>query len=204
MTKAERTRQHIIERTAAVFNCKGFAGTSLSDLTTQTGLTKGALYGHFENKEEIATAAFQYAMQKVRDIVRTKLQPISGYRLQLMALLDFYSEYVFQPPVPGGCPLLNAGVEVDDDHSSMRRIVVDEITLTVEFIETLLINGKVTGEFKPETNPRELAYTFFCMIEGAIMYARAEKSREPMDIVVKHCKKLLDQISNKSDDKQTS
>jgi TetR/AcrR family transcriptional regulator, transcriptional repressor for nem operon len=196
VTKAEKTRQHIIEQTAPVFNCKGFAGTSLTDLTAKTGLTKGALYGHFQNKEEIATAAFQYAMKKVRELVRKKMTGCETYRSQLIALLDFYAEYVFEPPVPGGCPLLNAAVEVDDDHSSMRGIVAREIVQTVEFIETLLMNGKTSGEFKEGAKARELAYTFFCMIEGAIMFSRAERSREPMDIVIAHCKKMLDQITN--------
>jgi TetR/AcrR family transcriptional regulator, transcriptional repressor for nem operon len=198
--KAERTRQHIIEQTAPVFNCKGFAGTSLTDLTEKTGLTKGALYSHFENKEDIAHAAFQYAMDKVRELVHSKISAFRTYKSQLTALLDFYSEYVFEPPVPGGCPLLNAGVEVDDDHSSMRRIVVQEIVKTVDFIETLLANGKSAGEFRNDTKPRELAYTIFCVIEGAIMFSRAERSREPMEIVIAHCKKLLDQICNKSNE----
>jgi hypothetical protein len=60
----------------------------------------------------------------------------------------------------------------------------------------LLKKGIRSGEFKKDTNPRELAYTFFCAIEGAIMFSRVERSREPMDIIVKHCKNKLDQISN--------
>jgi TetR/AcrR family transcriptional repressor of nem operon len=40
LSKSERTKQFIIEKTAPVFNKKGFAGTSISDLTDATGLTK--------------------------------------------------------------------------------------------------------------------------------------------------------------------
>jgi len=53
-TKAERTSAFIIERVAPVFNKHGYIGTSMSDLTEATGLTKGALYGNFENKEALA------------------------------------------------------------------------------------------------------------------------------------------------------
>lgn len=195
MTKAERTRQFIVEQTAPLFNCKGFAGTSLSDLTEQTGLTKGAIYGNFADKEEIATAAFQHAMDKVRALVRKKLAPARTFKGQLTALLNFYADYVFNPPIPGGCPLLNAAVEVDDHHTSMRRVVVKELLQTVGFIEELLKQGVEAGEFDKKINARALAYTFFCSVEGALMFARAERSREPMDIVVQHCKKILDQIS---------
>ena len=58
MSKAEKTRQFIIEKTAPIFNKKGFAGTSLSDMTEATGLTKGSIYGNFADKDEVAMAAF--------------------------------------------------------------------------------------------------------------------------------------------------
>ena len=195
MTKSERTRQYIIETTAPLFNCKGFDGTSLSDLTQTTGLTKGAIYGNFNDKDEIATEAFRYAIGKVREAVQERLSKVKTNKGQLVALFEFYSEYVFDPPVPGGCPLLNASVEVDDYHQSMRRIVVKELTQTVEFIRTLLEKGVEEGEFKKSIKVRELAYTFFCIVEGAIMYSRVERSREPMDIVIKHCKNILKNIS---------
>jgi AcrR family transcriptional regulator len=43
VSKSERTKQYIIEKTAPVFNEKGYAGTSLTDLENATGLTKGSI-----------------------------------------------------------------------------------------------------------------------------------------------------------------
>ena len=195
MTKAGRTGQHIIEKTAPLFNVKGFEGTSLSDLTEATGLTKGALYGNFSDKEEIALEAFQYSIRKVKDLIRKDLGAAKSNKQQLFSLLDFYSHYVKNPPVPGGCPLLNTAVEVDDHRTSMRKVVAREINATVDFITDLLTKGIKAGEFKRNTRARELAYTFFCCIEGAVMFSRVERSEEPMNIIVSHCKKVLNQIS---------
>ena len=58
MKKSLRTRQHIIQTTSKLFNKQGFAGTSLSDLSSATGLTKGGIYGNFKNKEEVALEVF--------------------------------------------------------------------------------------------------------------------------------------------------
>ncbi|HAE68223.1 MAG TPA: TetR/AcrR family transcriptional regulator, partial [Sphingobacterium sp.] len=55
MSKAEQTRQYIIEKTAPIFNKKGYFATSLSDITTATGLTKGSIYGNFKDKDDLAT-----------------------------------------------------------------------------------------------------------------------------------------------------
>jgi TetR/AcrR family transcriptional repressor of nem operon len=59
MTKAEKTKAFIIERSAPLFNSKGYSGTSMNDLMDITGLTKGSIYGNFENKDEVALAAFR-------------------------------------------------------------------------------------------------------------------------------------------------
>ena len=50
-TKAEQTSEFIIQKVAPIFNKHGYYGTSMSDLTQATGLTKGAIYGNFKNKE---------------------------------------------------------------------------------------------------------------------------------------------------------
>ena len=81
--KAERTRQLIIEKTAPLFNVKGFEGTSLSDMEKATGLTKGSIYGNFNDKEEIAAEAFKYSMKKVKGMIRTAVEEKPTYKKQI-------------------------------------------------------------------------------------------------------------------------
>lgn len=45
MKKGDRTREHIIMKSAAIFNQKGYAGTSLNDIIADTGIKKGAFIG---------------------------------------------------------------------------------------------------------------------------------------------------------------
>lgn len=194
--KAASTREYILKKSAPVFNKKGFEGTSLADLEDVTGLTKGALYGHFPDKEALAEAVFSYSVDIIKDLIRKELKGISSFKMKLYALLDFFAYYVSRPPVPGGCPLLNTAIEADDHRVSMRPVVTSELIRTVDFIAGLIRKGIAAGEFKKDIHPRELAYTFFCAIEGAIMFSRVEGCSEPMDIIVSHCKNKLDQISN--------
>ena len=195
MTKSERTRLFIVEKTAPLFNKKGFDGTTLSDLTQATGLTKGALYGNFADKDEIAVEAFRHSVSKVKSMMRDHLEGANSCKKQLARLLEFYSQYVLEPPIVGGCPLLNSAIEVDDHRTSMRKIVASELVSTIDFIAGLIRKGIRAKEFKPDIKPRQLAYTFFCSVEGALMFSRVEKSGEAMDVIVGHCKKILDDIS---------
>ena len=70
LSKSERTKKFIIEKTAPVFNEKGYAGTSMNDLMMVTGLTKGSIYGNFQNKDEVALAAFDYNFGKVLSYIK--------------------------------------------------------------------------------------------------------------------------------------
>lgn len=61
--RAERTRNAILDAAAAVFDERGFAGASLSEILAKAGVTKGALYFHFSSKEELAMALIDEHMQ---------------------------------------------------------------------------------------------------------------------------------------------
>ena len=74
MSKAERTRQFIIEKTAPIFNSKGYAGTSLNDIVDATGLTKGSIYGNFGNKDEVAIAAFEYNFGNITNYIAIRIR----------------------------------------------------------------------------------------------------------------------------------
>lgn len=185
----------IMERAAPLFNRKGFEGTSLAELEMVTGYTKGALYSHFQNKETFAKEAFLWSTDRVKILLREELKRTSSNKQKLYAMLDFFSRYVLTPPIPGGCPLLNAAVEVDDHRISMRPLVARELVRVVDLIALLLRKGVRSREFEKGIDARRIAYTFFCAIEGAIMFSRVEGSSEPMRIIVKHCKDILDQIS---------
>jgi TetR/AcrR family transcriptional regulator, transcriptional repressor for nem operon len=196
VSKSERTRQFIIEKTAPVFNMYGFEGASLSVLQEATGLTKGSLYGNFRDKEEIAVAAFHYSMDTVRRFFNDRISRKTSAREKILAFITVYADFVFNPPIKGGCPLLNNAVEADDSHTTMRKLVSEDIDRTVAYIASLFDDGRKNGEFKKDIKSRELAFLVFSSIEGALMVSRVSRDDASMKAIVKYFKNLLDQISN--------
>jgi AcrR family transcriptional regulator len=57
--RAENTRNAILDAAAVKFDEFGFLGASLSDILSEAGVTKGALYFHFSSKEELASALIE-------------------------------------------------------------------------------------------------------------------------------------------------
>src|ERR1700710_2995811 len=105
MSKAEKTKQFILEKTAPIFNVKGYSGTSLNDMTDATGLTKGSIYGNFNNKDEVALAAFDYNLQKVQNIINAEMDKHESMRDKLLVYIDVYDNFLKYPFLSGGCPI---------------------------------------------------------------------------------------------------
>ncbi|MBW3519645.1 TetR/AcrR family transcriptional regulator [Flavobacterium sp. NKUCC04_CG] len=172
MTKAEKTKRFIVEKTALLFNVKGYAGTSLSDMTSATGLTKGSIYGNFSNKESVALAAFDFSVQRVFDgLKKTQRMEASAFE-NLSALFNFHKENWQDIALNGGCPLLNAAVEADDNLPFMKAAVQHSFILWSKRIVYLIEKGVKEKEFKATVNSEELANTFIMLIQGGVLLSK--------------------------------
>jgi AcrR family transcriptional regulator len=54
--KKAQTRERLLEAAATVFARRGFAAASLDEVAEEAGLTKGAVYSNFANKEDLVLA----------------------------------------------------------------------------------------------------------------------------------------------------
>ncbi|MBK7407856.1 MAG: TetR/AcrR family transcriptional regulator [Saprospirales bacterium] len=195
VTKSSRTRQHIIQQAAALFNQKGYAGTSLQDIMEATGLSKGALYGQFkEGKEEIALAAFEFAVNSVYGMVGVQTRLVDHAVDKLKTVIAFYREHIFTPPVEGGCPIQNTAIEADDNQPVLRARVVEAIQEWKDRIVHTVQKGMEKGEIHDGINPEEFATYFIGSLEGGILLARIQQDRAPFDIMTRPLLERLEEI----------
>jgi len=195
--RSEKTRQFIIETTAALFNKKGYAGTSMSDITTATKLTKGSIYGNFENKEEVALAVFEYNAGKRNKIINERIQKAVTNKDKLMVYATIYGSTGASVFAEGGCPLLNTGTEADDTHEPLRKKVSAELIQWQKEIVMIINNGIVSKEFRKDTDPQKMAFTIVAIIEGGIFIARTTKTLSNLDQTMDTIKEIIQSISLK-------
>ncbi len=177
MSKAEKTKAFIIEKSATTFNIKGYIGTSLSDVIELTGLTKGSIYGNFENKDELAVAAYHHNYTALMNSLDGAIQAKASALGQLMAFTSYYRqnwESIFKE---GGCPVLNAATEADDNFEILKSHVQQSVAAWVGKICTIIETGQKNGEFKKEIISMAYAYTIITMLEGGIMLAKIMDSQ---------------------------
>ncbi len=194
LSKADRTRQFIIETTAEIFNKKGYAGTALSDLTQATGLTKGSIYGNFENKEEVALACFDYNLAKINRAVQQRMQQVSSFHDKLSVYAQFYHSFTQASFPKGGCPILNTAIEADDTNNLLKDKASKAVLTWKKNIVNLIQAGIAAGEFKEEAAPEQTALSIIALIEGGLMIARVTNNPSSLDKVLKTVELLITQL----------
>jgi AcrR family transcriptional regulator len=172
MSKAAQTRQFIIEKTAPIFNTKGYASTSLSDMTEATGLTKGSIYGNFSDKDEVALACFDHNHQIIRDTVNKEMALRGSWRDKLRVYVELYGGGSRFQLVPGGCPILNTAIEAADTHAGLKMKAAAAIEAWKLKIVSIVEAGKSCKEFKAVTDPEQTALTIIALLEGSVMIRR--------------------------------
>jgi AcrR family transcriptional regulator len=63
--RGEATRRHIVEVALRLFSVDGYHATSIEAILSTSGLSRGAFYHHFKNKEQVFEAAFLVVEQEV-------------------------------------------------------------------------------------------------------------------------------------------
>jgi TetR/AcrR family transcriptional regulator, transcriptional repressor for nem operon len=172
MSKADETRKFIIEKTGPIFNKKGYSGTSMSDITEATGLTKGGIYGNFKNKDEIALAVYENNTARVtKDLLDAKRS--TGMAIDtLVSIFNYYRinwKITFEK---GGCPILNAAVEADDTMPQLKKCVQNTIALWINSVHGIIELGKKQNKIKKDVDSTAYAYTMLTLLEGGIMIAK--------------------------------
>jgi TetR/AcrR family transcriptional repressor of nem operon len=198
ISKTEKTRRYIIETTAGIFNEKGYAGTSLSDLTTATRLTKGSIYGNFRNKDEVAMAAFDYNWDHVRAKVAKEIQGCKTYRDMLLAYTRVYDSNELPALLKGGCPLLNTSTEADDTHELLREKAADGFESWKMQIVRLINKGILAGEFIAGLHAEKIALSMIALVEGSILIRKTTRNREYADLILEQVADMIDLIEVKT------
>jgi len=194
MTKAEKTRNYIIEKTAPIFNMKGYAGTSLHDITAATGLTKGSIYGNFANKDEVALAAFDYNFNNNVLQIESAMRAQTTAKGKLLVYVSIYQNFITGTISLGGCPILNTATDADDTHPALREKALKAVLSWKKRIIKLVEEGIENKEIALDSNAEQIALTVIAMIEGGIMISRLTNKLDNWDLIMDSLKKYVNSL----------
>jgi TetR/AcrR family transcriptional regulator, transcriptional repressor for nem operon len=172
MGKGQQTKERIIRESAGLFNTKGYTGTSLSEIIDRCGIRKGGIYNHFENKDEIALAAFDYSFSQILSFLSTALENSNSSKDRLFSICNVYIDMYENNTLEGGCPILNTAIESDDGHPLLKKRSQQAMKFLIDRLSMIIVEGIENKEFRSDINPDEVSSYFIAVIEGGLMLSK--------------------------------
>ncbi|OXB03683.1 TetR/AcrR family transcriptional regulator [Flavobacterium pectinovorum] len=161
------TSEIILDKVAPIFNKQGYVGTSLTDITKATGLTKGAIYCNFSNKEDLALKAFQLnvnlAITPLFKLVASK----EGSLNKLRTITEYQRSYYDLVKDRGGCPMLRAGVDTKFINPLLFKAAQNLSQKFTVGLTNIIKDGIANDEIKQNTDPDKYAKIILSLIEGS-------------------------------------
>jgi TetR/AcrR family transcriptional repressor of nem operon len=195
MSKGERTRKMILERSAPLFNQQGYFGVSLGDIMHATDLEKGGIYNHFTSKEELAIESFNYVWNLVRQHMGQAIEGKKHAAERLYAYASAFLGLADGSILPGGCPILNTAIDSDNNLPALReraRIAMDYWRSNLELI---IQKGIERQEIRPETDIDAFIILFISTLEGAIMLSTLYDEMRYILRAIEHVHTFIDAIA---------
>jgi AcrR family transcriptional regulator len=160
MGKGEQTRTSILEQAVAMASIHGLDGLSIGRLAARTGMSKSGLFGHFGSKDALQRAVLETAIEdfKVR-VIAPALRERTG-EARLRRLFSGWLDWAIADEKTGGCPLMSASIELDDQPGPLRDYLVAQQVEWLDCIRRMTQKAVSEGKFRAGLDTRQLAFEF--------------------------------------------
>jgi TetR/AcrR family transcriptional repressor of lmrAB and yxaGH operons len=176
-------RTKMVRGAAGLLATKGVEGTSFAEVLAVTDAPRGSIYHHFPGgKSELVHAALDLVSTRALAVMESKRG--SSAEAIVEQFLDLWRQLLDHSEFTAGCAVVAVTVAgSDDDLLDHAGAIFRDWTV---HLAGLLVDGGVA-----ETSARQLAVVIIAATEGAVALCRAQRSREPFDLVDKALMQLV-------------
>jgi AcrR family transcriptional regulator len=158
--RAVRTRHAVLEAAAEVFAEHGYVAATVADILKAAGVTKGALYFHFDSKEALAQGVLELQTDQHLPAQETRLQEVVDITMTVAHRLPYDA-------------VLRAGARLSADPAG-RQHYKSAWPLWVDLLADLLTQAHRNGETHAHIHPRDIAELIVSAFNGVQLYAHLE------------------------------
>jgi AcrR family transcriptional regulator len=149
----------------------GYQSAGLDTILAAAGVTKGALYYHFDSKEALGYAVVEEIIGP--DLRAKWLRPLHRGNDPINTLIGIVrGESVRPEDVRGGCPLNNLAQEMSPLDEGFRKRLAMVFHAWREGVATALREGQVQGRVRRDVKPDEAAGFLIATLQGYVSLAK--------------------------------
>lgn len=184
----EQTRQAILDAAGECFGRHGYAATGIGSIVEVSGLTKGALFHHYADKRELATAWVRDSLQP--QMVQTWVDPLTDIS-SLQELSSFWVRACGEL-VDGDCctAIVAMAAELAGRDEGLTATVDAVFQVWREGLEAMLERGQREGWVHPSIQPGTEAGILISMVAGFSIMQRCHPNTGLVDSVTAYLETL--------------
>jgi AcrR family transcriptional regulator len=171
-------RQRIVAAAVALFAEQGYDATSVNQVVARAGVAKGALYHHFESKDDLLYEVYRELVDRQLTGLRTILAEGRPPAATLRALIDDLVSTT-------AASAAEAKVFARESHrlgdANQARVRAARRTIHDAVIE-LVRAGQAAGDFAPVASPEMVSFTVFGVINEMPVWYRPDGPKQPAEL----------------------
>ncbi len=190
----QRTRERLLQAAFQQVHRSGFQGTDLETILDTAGVTKGALYHHFENKEALGYAIVDEA---IAGIMREKwLQPLQNTQNPIDAWVGVMQSHraVGREELELGCALNNLSQEMSPLDEGFRKRLARVFREWHDGTAAAFREGQKRGVVRSDVDPDETATFLIAAYEGCWSLAKNAQDARVLQSGLKSIIRYLDSL----------
>ncbi len=174
-SKGEATKNKIIQTARKLLRLKGYANTSIEEICKESGVTRGNLYFHFKNKEEIACAAVDDAAGRYIPFFETLMQDEDDPLRKIELMMDGVFAYYESRGSKASCLFGNIAQEAGDAHRILGQASHRFFEAWINMLSGLFDEAKSKGLVDQYQDGEALGHLIVSSFEGSLILFKASQ-----------------------------
>ncbi len=175
------TREKILAAACGLFHAHGYKAVSMDDVAEAVGIKKANLFHYYPTKEHLGAAALDCVTGQLEKKLKGQFAQSGSPAETVKQMFADASNRMKKQGCCRGCIIGNLAQELSDHHEKLRRKIADYLQFWVNEMAGMLDRHRRTGYFRKEMKPRQAAQAILALLEGSLIFAKANKKVDALD-----------------------
>ncbi|HEY1723549.1 MAG TPA: TetR/AcrR family transcriptional regulator [Magnetospirillaceae bacterium] len=189
------TRTKLLDAARDVIRAQGYAATTVDDICTSAGVSKGSFFHHFESKDDLGVAAIE-AFASMADTLFTTApyNDLPDPRDRILGYVDMRAALIQGDVTYFSCLMGTTVQEAYATHPDLRDACDKGMTLHIKMLERDIAAAK--ERYAPDAlwSPEGVAYFIQATLQGAFIYAKVKQSPDIAAGCLAHARAYLEML----------
>jgi len=167
--KAKESQRKILQSATRLFGRRGFHGTTIEDVTRESGISRGALYWHFKGKSDLLGAVVERLQKEyldvfIKDVMSAGPLPID----RIWRIFKFNARFAVEHSDLVHC-LRNLSLELSPSEDESAKAFFNIINQQRSFIVRLINDAQNDGSIRTDLKPEIMAAIILAIHDGILL-----------------------------------